>query len=187
MVRLKEVMPPITAATRASDRVCGPRVVRSPAAPLCPAMRTTESVDRAAARAQTNVETIFGLMPDKRASRGLVEHALTVRPSVVRSRNHVSAMSVIGTMIRIERSEPRTVTPATVQVPLMALGKWVVISGRRRNLDGDRQGQLRDADGGDEHDDAGDLRSRRMMARSTTAPKASPRTRATTSPIQNGT
>ena len=34
IVRLKEVMPPITAATRASDRVCGPRVARSPAAPL---------------------------------------------------------------------------------------------------------------------------------------------------------
>ena len=128
MARLKEVIPPITAATRASDNVCGPRVVRSPAAPLWPAMRTTESVDSAAARAQTNVETIFGLMPDKRASRGLVEQALTVRPSVVRSRNHVSAMSVIGTMIRIDRSEPRTVTPATVQVPLIALGKCVVMA-----------------------------------------------------------
>src|SRR3984957_14476621 len=91
-------------------------------------MRTTERVDRAAARAQTNVETIFGLMPDRRASLGLLEQALTVRPSVVRSRNHVSAMSVMGTMIRIDRSEPRTVTPAPVLVPLMALGKWGVMA-----------------------------------------------------------
>ena len=68
------------------------------------------------------VETTFGLMLDSRASRGLLAHALTVRPSVVRSRNHVRAMRVIGTMIRMERSDPRTVTPATVQVPLIALG-----------------------------------------------------------------
>ncbi len=34
IVRLNDVIPPITAATRASESVCGPRVVRSPAAPL---------------------------------------------------------------------------------------------------------------------------------------------------------
>ena len=137
-------------------------------------MRTTESVDRAAARAQTNVETIFGLMPDKRASRGLVEHALTVRPSVVRSRNHVSAMSVIGTMIRIDRSEPRTVTPATVQVPLMALGKWVVIRVGVGILMAIAKASCDTPMVATRTTTRGDLRSRRMMARSTTAPKASP-------------
>src|ERR1700689_4198785 len=88
----------------------------------------TESGVRAAAKAHTKGETIFGLMPDKRASRGLLAQALTVRPSVVRSRNHVKAIRAIGTMIRIERSDPRTVTPAMVQVPLIALGKWMVMA-----------------------------------------------------------
>ena len=122
IVRRNDVMPPMTAATRASDSVWGPRVVRSPAAPLWPAIRTIESVDSAAASAHTMVETIFGLMLDRRASCGLLAQALTVRPSVVRSRNQVRAMRVMGTMMRIERSDPRTVTPATVQMPLIALG-----------------------------------------------------------------
>ena len=79
-------------------------------------------MESAAASAHTMVETILGLMLDKRASRGLLAQAFTVRPSVVRSRNHVRAMSVMGTMMRIEISDPLTVTPATVQIPLTALG-----------------------------------------------------------------
>ena len=122
MVRLNDVMPPMTAATRASDSVWGPSVVRSPAAPLCPAIRTMESVDSAAASAHTMVETILGLMLDKRARRGLLAQALTVRPMVVRSRNHVKATRVIVAMMRTETSDPRTLTPATVHVPLIALG-----------------------------------------------------------------
>ena len=147
----------------------------------------TESVDRAAASAQTNVETIFGLMLDKRASRGLLAQALTVRPSVVRSRNHVSAMSVIGTMMRIETSDPRTVTPATVQVPLIALGKWMVTSVGVGILMAIAAASCETPMVATSTTTRGDLRSRRMMARSTTAPKASPRTRATPRPTQNGT
>ena len=63
-------------------------------------------MDSAAASAHTMVETILGLMLDKRANRGLLAQALTVRPSVVRSRNHVRATSVMGTMMRIEMSDP---------------------------------------------------------------------------------
>ena len=68
------------------------------------------------------VETILGLMLERRANRGLLAQAFTVRPSVVRSRNQVRAMSVIGTMMRIEMSDPLTSTPATVHIPLNALG-----------------------------------------------------------------
>src|ERR1700729_3067052 len=150
-------------------------------------MRTTESVERAAARAQTNVETIFGLMPDKRASRGLLAQALTVRPSVVRSRNHVKAIRVIGTMIRIERSDPRTVTPATVQVPLIALGKWMVMAVGVGILIAIAKASCDTPIVATSTTTRGDLRSRRMMARSTTAPKARPKTRATARPTQNGT
>ena len=111
IARGKDSMPPITAAARASDSVCGPRVVTSPAEPVWPAMRTIESVERAAASAHTMVEITFGLMPESRASDGLLAHALTVLPRVVRSRNQVRAARVMGTMIKIERSEPRTCTP----------------------------------------------------------------------------
>ena len=187
MVRLNEVMPPMTAATSARDRVCGPRVVRSPAAPLWPAIRMTERVDSAAARAHTNVETNLGLMLDKRASRGLLAQALTVRPSVVRSRNHVKAMRVIGTMIRIERSDPRTVTPATVHVPLIALGKWMVMAVGVGILMAMARASCETPMVATRTTTRGDLRNRRMMARSTTAPKASPKSRATARPTQKGT
>ena len=109
MARRNEVMPAMTAATSASESVWAPRVVTSPAEPDWPAMRTTESVDSPAASAHTMVETILGLMLDNRASCGLLAHALTVRPMVVRSRNHVRAMSVTGTMMRIEMSDPSDV------------------------------------------------------------------------------
>ena len=122
MARRNEVMPAMTAATSASESVWSPRVVTSPAEPDWPAMRTIESVESPAASAQTKVETIFGLMLDSRASCGLLAHALTVRPMVVRSRNQVRAIRATGTMIRIDRSDPRTCTPATVHDPLMALG-----------------------------------------------------------------
>ena len=122
MARRNEVMPPMTAATSASDSVWSPSVVTSPAEPDWPAIRTIERVESAAASAQTRVETVFGLMPDSRASWGLLAQALTVRPMVVRSRNQVRATRATGTMIRIERSDPRTCTPATVQAPPMALG-----------------------------------------------------------------
>ena len=122
IVRRNDVMPPMTAATRASDSVWGPRVVRSPAEPLCPAIRMTASDDNPPASAHTMVDTIFGLMLDRRANRGLLAQALTVRPSVVRSRNHVRAISATGAMMRTEISDPLTVTPPTVQMPLIALG-----------------------------------------------------------------
>src|SRR5580698_10240364 len=150
-------------------------------------MRMTERVDSAAANAQTRVETIFGLILDKRASRGLLETALTVRPSVVRSRNHVNATSVIGTMMRMDRSDPRTVTPATVQVPLIALGKWMLMAVGVGILIAIAKASGDTPIVATRTTTRGDLRSRRMMARSTTAPKARPKTRATTSPTQNGT
>ena len=79
-------------------------------------------MDSAAASAHTMVETILGLMLDKRASRGLLAQALTVRPSVVRSRNHVRATSVIGDDDEDRDIRPPDVTPPTVQMPFIALG-----------------------------------------------------------------
>src|SRR6516165_4263432 len=89
-VTQKERIPPITAAASASESVCGPNVARPAAVEVSPAMRTTERVDRAAASAQTIVDTNLGEMADSRASEGLVAHALTVLPIMVRSRNHMS-------------------------------------------------------------------------------------------------
>ena len=176
IVRRNDVMPPMTAATRASDNVWGPRVVTSPAEPVCPAIRTIDSVDSAAASAHTKVETTLGLMLDRRASCGLLAQALTVLPSVVRSRNQVSAMSVTGTMIRIERSEPRICHPG--HRPRRLEGARVVHgeTGRLRDLEGDRLGDLRHADGGDEHDDPGGLaQPANDRQRRRSAPKAQAR------------
>ena len=96
-------------------------------------------------------------------------------------------MRVIGTMIRIERSDPRTVTPATVQVPLIALGKWMVMAVGVGILMAMARASCDTPMVATRTTTRGDLRRRRMIARSTTAPKASPRTRATARPTQKGT
>ena len=115
-------MPAITAAARASESVWGPSVASPAAVEVSPAMRTTESVESAAASAHTMVETSLGEMPDRRASEGLVAQALTVLPISVRSKNQIRARTATGTRIRTARSAPRTLTPATVHDPLNAVG-----------------------------------------------------------------
>ena len=80
MVLLNEVMPPMTAATRAKESVWGPSVVRSPADSALAGDQDDGERDSAAASAHTMVETILGLMLDKRASCGLLAQALTVLP-----------------------------------------------------------------------------------------------------------
>jgi hypothetical protein len=117
-----ERIPAMTAAARASERVCGPSVARPAAVDDSPAMRMTERVDSTAASAQTMVETSLGEMEESRASEGFVAHALTVLPIMVRSRNQMRRSTLTGTRIKTPRSAPRMLTPATVQVPLMALG-----------------------------------------------------------------
>ena len=57
----------------------------------------------------------------------------------------------------METSDPRTVTPATVQVPLIALGKWMVMAVGVGILIAIAAAKLRHTDGGDQDHDAGRL------------------------------
>ncbi len=81
-----------------------------------------ESVDNPAASDHTMVETHLGLMLEILASSALLEHAFTVLPTVVRSRNQASTRIAIGASTRTERSVPCMLTPATVQDPLKGDG-----------------------------------------------------------------
>ena len=122
IARGNDTMPPITAATRASDSVCDPNVVTSPAEPVWPAMRTMESVESPAASAHTMVEMTFGLMPERRGQRrvagarldGLAERGPVQEPRQRQQGDRDDDQDrEVGTPI---------CTPATVHVPLMALG-----------------------------------------------------------------
>src|SRR5579872_1348087 len=95
-----ERIPAMTAAASASDSVWGPSVVSPAAVEDSPAIRMIERVDNTAARAQTMVETSLGEIDESRASAGLVAHALTVLPIMVRSRNQTRSRMLTGTRIR---------------------------------------------------------------------------------------
>ena len=85
-------------------------------------MSTMESVASPPASVHTRVDTNFGETAERRASQGLVAHAATVFPSVVRSRNQDRARMASGARIKMERSEPWIVTLPTFHVPPNALG-----------------------------------------------------------------
>jgi hypothetical protein len=82
-------------------------------APTMPESRMSEMLARAPAATHTKVDTALGLMPDSRARSGLSAAALTVRPKVVRLRNHASARVTRGTTTRTVSWGPVTRTPAT--------------------------------------------------------------------------
>ena len=81
-------MPAMTAAASARASVSGPRLATALDRSRLAGDATRSRGSRCPpASAQTIVDTHFGLMLETRASWGLVAQALTVLPTVVRSRN----------------------------------------------------------------------------------------------------
>ncbi len=68
---------------------------------------------RTPATTHTKVDTVLGLMPDRRARSALSADALTVRPKVVRFRNQPSSRLRTGTTTSTVSSGPVTRMPAT--------------------------------------------------------------------------
>ena len=99
-------MPPMTAAASARTSVLGPRVTRSVADPVWPAISAIDNVASAPATAHTNIDTRVGLMPLRRARSRFSADAFTVLPNVVRVRNHERKTATSGTTIRIESCAP---------------------------------------------------------------------------------
>ena len=73
-----ENIPAITAAARARVMVLGPRLGIPVMDPRLPESNSREMLDRPPATVHTNSETIFGLIPERRARSALLAEAWTV-------------------------------------------------------------------------------------------------------------
>src|ERR1700722_12818255 len=121
----KDTIPPIIAATMPRNSVSGPMATRSvEVEPV--AMRITARADRNPARVHTQVDTVLGLIPVRRARSEFDTEARTDSPNFVRLRSHHSPNVVTGTAMMARSWAPLTVMPAPMfHWPLMGLGKLV--------------------------------------------------------------
>lgn len=117
----------MTAATSAWASVSGPSCAICDAERPWPATRINATVPTSPAMAQTSVDTSFGLIAESLARSGLSAEAWTVRPTVVRLRNHANAIAIMGTTTMTESWAPVTWMPARVHVPETATGYPVYV------------------------------------------------------------
>ena len=143
----------MTAATSAWASVSGPSCAICDAERPWPATRINATVPTSPTMAQTSVDTSFGLIAESLARSGLSAEAWTVRPTVVRLRNHANAIAIIGDHDDDRKLGARDLDARQSPRPGDRDGVTRVRRAGARKGRGDGQGELGDPDGCNEDDD----------------------------------